>query len=150
MELDIRRLTKARLPLAQLRHAMDRTIRRYGQKKSFESLSLVVTTDTHIQKLNRQYRNKNKPTDVLSFDYGEIVISYPTAKRQAKQHGLTSYQEVVLLFVHGLLHILGHDHEKKNARHKMQEAETWLLGYSGLVDRASEVKRNEMKRIKKS
>ena len=87
-------------------------------------LSIVFTSDTEIHKLNKEYRGKNKPTDVLSFSllegesgelspsFGDIVISLDTAKKQAKENKHSLSMEVLTLLTHGLLHLLGYDHEK--------------------------------------
>lgn len=82
----------------------------------FESVELLLTDDEAIQALNRQYRQKDKPTDVLSFPMGDqllgqIIISIPTAKRQAKQIGQSLEDELQFLFIHGVLHCLGYDHQ---------------------------------------
>ncbi len=88
-------------------------------------LSILLVNDTQMQELNRLYRSKDKTTDVLSFsmnegDYsdintnllGDIVISLPAAKRQAKEKGHGIYDEIAILLIHGILHLLGYDHEK--------------------------------------
>ncbi len=91
-----------------------------------------------MRELNLQYRGKDKTTDVLSFSQletitpnfvlGDIVINLPQAKRQALEHGLTFYNEISWLLVHGLLHLLGYDHEKnKYQARKMREMEKELL-----------------------
>jgi probable rRNA maturation factor len=84
-------------------------------------LSIALVSDTQIKRLNKLYRNKDKPTDVLSFPIGErvedwlilgdIVISVDTAKRQAKELGHSLEEELKRLLVHGLVHLLGYDHE---------------------------------------
>ena len=91
-------------------------------------LSLLLTDDEEICALNRAYRGQNKPTDVLSFPLweaeplptagsavvplGDIVISLPRAAAQAKELQHSTTREAVFLFVHGLLHLLGYDHEQ--------------------------------------
>lgn len=97
------------------------------------SIELVIVDDAAIQELNREYRKKNKPTDVISFAYlevtkyekewgdvivGDIFISVDTAKRQAKEKGHSLEKEMEILFVHGMLHCFGFDH-----RNDKQEAE---------------------------
>lgn len=99
-------------------------------------LSLIFTTDVEIQRLNRQYLETDAPTDVLSFtmDFdnpetgapylGDIVISVPTAARQAETGGHPLIEEIKLLVVHGVLHLLGHDHgepDEKTAMWQIQE-----------------------------
>lgn len=77
-------------------------------------------TNQEIHKLNRQYRGKNKPTDVLSFSLadsvcpallGDVVISIETAARQAQRRGHSLREELQTLLIHGILHLLGYDHE---------------------------------------
>lgn len=80
-------------------------------------VSLLLTNDEIIKELNNQYRNKDKPTDVLSFPMedklmlGDIAISIETAKKQAEEREIALEREVAFLFIHGLLHLLGYDHE---------------------------------------
>ncbi|MFP4163933.1 MAG: rRNA maturation RNase YbeY [Chitinispirillaceae bacterium] len=94
---------------------------------------LVLCSDYIIRKLNRQYRKKDKATDVLSFPFGdpdllgEIYISLQRAKIQSKRYGLTYEQEIKRLFVHGLLHLLGHDHHKTAERETMEARERIYL-----------------------
>ncbi len=98
--------------------------------------NVVFVNDAYIRRLNKAYRGKDKPTDVLSFNYddgaeslaGEIYISVDTAKRQAKvfKHPLQS--ELNKLFVHGFLHIHGYDHEKDADYKRMHAIECKVLG----------------------
>jgi probable rRNA maturation factor len=91
-------------------------------------LSLVLCDDARIQALNRDYRGKDAPTDVLSFSMregeeaeaddpvlGDLVISLDTAARQASELGHTLEDELRVLTIHGLLHLLGYDHERGEA-----------------------------------
>lgn len=86
-----------------------------------------------MRELNRIWRNIDRTTDVLSFpqeggpDYsllGDIVISLDTAKRQSKSYGNTVHEEIKKLLIHGILHLLGYDHEKKKEKDIMREQET--------------------------
>ena len=111
-------------------------------------LSLVVTGDETVQKLNQQYRGIDKPTDVLSFalmerrpgddtsfivppdgvlHLGEVVISYPQAARQAEENGLRVEQELALLIVHGVLHLLGYEHDEPDREWEMRALEEKVL-----------------------
>ncbi len=91
-------------------------------------ISLLFCRDEEIQELNKTYRRKNKPTDVLSFSHiegprlepweqslGELVISVDTLRAQAKEFHVSVQTELVRLIVHGVHHLLGYDHEKVSA-----------------------------------
>jgi rRNA maturation RNase YbeY len=84
-------------------------------------VALVLAGDRTLHRLNRDYRGKDKPTDVLSFPgeaagLGDIVISVETAERNARRLGRTLPQEIDVLALHGFLHVLGYDHEKDDGR----------------------------------
>ena len=93
------------------------------QKLKNRHLILVFVDEKHSRSLNRQFRGKNKSTDVLSFapieagDLGELVLCGPVVKKQALEHGLPLRQELAYLVLHGILHLLGYEHEstKKQA-----------------------------------
>jgi len=115
-------------------------------------LSLVITGQERIQELNRDYRGKDSPTDVLSFamneqkeeaeeepvafigppdgllHLGEVIISYPQALIQAQESGHSLHKELAALIVHGVLHILGYDHEKPEMEPAMKAREKAILG----------------------
>ena len=94
-------------------------------------VELILTDDNEIQELNRLHRQKDKPTDVLSFPLenipgmpiGSIVISIDTAKKGAEEFGHSIEDEIKLLFIHGLLHLLGYDHETDNGEMREKEKE---------------------------
>lgn len=92
-------------------------------------ISLLLTDDETIRQLNKEYRNKDKSTDVLSFPMeddimlGDIAISVDTAKRQAEDAEINLDRETAFLFIHGLLHLLGYDHETSQE----DEAEMFAL-----------------------
>jgi probable rRNA maturation factor len=100
-------------------------------------VTVVITDDQGIQELNRDFLGRDHPTDVLSFsaregdasfvsspeigDYwGDVIVSYPRASEQAAEQGHTVERELKLLVVHGVLHLLGYDHEEKE-----DHAEMW-------------------------
>lgn len=105
-------------------------------------LSIMFTDDEEIHALNRDYRKKDKPTDVLSFPMregefgdinpdllGDVVISLDTASRQAEERGETLDEELRFLLIHGILHLLGFDHEGTASEAKrMRAKEKELLG----------------------
>jgi rRNA maturation RNase YbeY len=89
-------------------------------------LSVVLVGDAEIKKLNARYRRKDYPTDVLSFPIegalalgnrllGDVIISVEKAREQAKERGRTPYQEMVILLIHGIVHLLGYDHERSSS-----------------------------------
>lgn len=88
-------------------------------------LSILLTDDRQIHVLNLRYRGKDKPTDVLSFPQddeepvegsprilGDVVISVETTQRQAVEKGHTFERELTILLIHGVLHLIGYDHER--------------------------------------
>jgi probable rRNA maturation factor len=88
--------------------------------KHGSSGTIAFVSDKSIHRLNRRFRNVDKPTDVLSFpaeeetNLGDIAISVETAAAQAKENGLSFETEIAQLILHGLLHLCGYDHETDN------------------------------------
>lgn len=82
-----------------------------------EEVSLVFVSKNEIRRLNREFRHKDKPTDVLSFaptddgSLGELVVCLSIVKNQAREHGLSVNEELGYMVLHGILHLLGYDHE---------------------------------------
>jgi probable rRNA maturation factor len=112
-------------------------------------VSVLLTTDKAIRKLNREFRGKNKATDVLSFPAegpaagglaGDLAISVDTARRQAAEQGHALTCELKILMLHGLLHLAGYDHETDDG--KMADREGLLRARFGLplglIERAEE------------
>lgn len=107
-------------------------------------LSIVLTDDKRLQQLNRDYLGIDAPTDVLSFPasesdpdtgspyLGDILLSIPRAKAQAKAAGHALESEAQLLVVHGVLHLLGHDHTKPKEKATMWKAQAEILDSLGL------------------
>ena len=119
-------------------------------------ISVVLADDDYIHQLNRQYRGKDRPTDVLSFamnDYcagehepeiaeapddieillGDIVISLETTARQAEEFGHSLERELAYLTVHGMLHLLGYDHENEAEQAEMRQEEEHVLSLLGIT-----------------
>lgn len=108
------------------------------------ALTLLLTDDAHIQHLNRDFRGYDKPTDVLSFPnvtalpgktvpyLGDIAVSVPYAARQAAATGHGLLAELQLLTVHGVLHLLGHDHAETAEKQRMWQAQTAVLTQLGI------------------
>jgi probable rRNA maturation factor len=117
------------------------------QKESLDvNLSVVLTDNRRLRKLNRDYLGVDAPTDVLSFPaseadpetgaryIGDILISVPYAAKGARQAGNSLEAELQLLVVHGVLHLLGHDHAKPKEKSKMWKAQAQILEVLGLGD----------------
>jgi probable rRNA maturation factor len=106
----------------------------------------LITSDKEMRRLNREFRKRDYATDVLSFPsadagtfLGDIAISFAKAKEQAAEHGHSVSQEVEILMLHGLLHLLGMDHETDDGQ-MAQEERKWRekLGLpTGLIERVS-------------
>ncbi len=103
-------------------------------------VSIFLTDDEEIQKLNKTYRNVDAPTDVLAFAMregingdlnceilGDVVISIPTAFRQASDYGHSFEKELSLLVAHGILHLLGYDHEEECSAKIMEQKQKEVL-----------------------
>jgi len=107
-------------------------------------MSIVLTDDDRLQELNQEYLGIDAPTDVLSFPasetdpetgaryIGDILISIPRAQAQAEAAGHALESEVQLLVVHGVLHLLGHDHVEPEEKSRMWKAQAEILGSLGL------------------
>ena len=115
------------------------------QAESLDSeLTIVLTDDARLKELNRDYLGIDAPTDVLSFPasetdpetgahyIGDILISIPRAKSQATAAGHPLESEVQLLVVHGVLHLLGHDHADAKEKSRMWKAQHEILAQLGL------------------
>jgi probable rRNA maturation factor len=106
-------------------------------------LTVAVVSDAQVRKLNFRYRRKDAPTDVLSFPadepshLGDVVIAAGVARRQAKAAGHPLRTELRVLALHGLLHLLGYDHETDDGRMARLEARLRRLGglREGLIER---------------
>ena len=122
-----------------------RTVRRRGERLldvlnlKQTKLSILLCDDAVIRELNKAYRDKDRPTDVLSFSMregeslvgdttllGDIAISVETASKTASQIGCTTTEEVTALMIHGLLHLVGYDHAYPRGKKNMQEKARWL------------------------
>ena len=120
--------------------------------KQDHELSILFTTDNEIKKLNKTYRSKDKPTNVLAFAMadgeiipddsmlGDIVISVEKAAREAAQEGVSLHQRITFLIIHGFLHLMGYDHERSQKDADIMENEEKKL-FTLLKD---EERRNQM------
>lgn len=105
-----------------------------------KELSLVLTSDTRIRELNRDYLGKDKPTNVISFAMaegefgniesvmlGDVIVSVDTAYRDAALSGIEPLDEIHYLLIHGILHLIGYDHETRKEGQKMRKKEAELF-----------------------
>lgn len=116
-------------------------------------LGLVITGQERVRQLNRSYLGNDEPTDVLSFPMlteplaggeseasspfvqppdgvlhlGEVIVSYPQAVIQAREHRHSVKREIAILIIHGVLHLLGYDHDKPEPERRMKTRETEIL-----------------------
>jgi probable rRNA maturation factor len=137
MRLKVFKDIPTRTPAAKLKALFDVVVtgERWDHRKA--DINLVFTDDDGIRDLNREFRKKDRHTDVLSFvldepgdtddTYGEIYISVPTARRQADEYGTTVTQEYLRLFGHGLLHLFGNEHAGEEEAEKMTKLEQRYL-----------------------
>lgn len=137
-----------------LRQVIEATLKAEGAERDAE-LGLLITGDDEIRQLNFEYRGIDKPTDVLSFamseqapgdtdgeflfalppdginHLGEVIISYPRVLAQALEQGHSVNRELGLLVVHGVLHLLGYDHESDPEADRMEAREDSILSQLG-------------------
>jgi len=127
--IEINNLTKG-YPLGRVDKKLFSTVAKKvlkGENRERETISLAFVGKAEIKKLNKKFRKKNKATDVLSFDLneggylGEIVICPEVVKENAERYGVPEKKEILKVFVHGILHLCGYDHEKSRAEEKTME-----------------------------
>jgi probable rRNA maturation factor len=116
-------------------------------------LGLVITSQERVQQLNQDYLGRDEPTDVLAFamlppegeigvDFppfiippdgvrhlGEVIIAYPQATVQAREHHHSVEKEIAILIIHGVLHLLGYEHDEPEREHQMRAREAEVLSY---------------------
>ena len=138
---------QGRIDKKWLRRLVRESLGAHGAEAQVE-LSLLITDDATVRELNRTYRGKDKTTDVLSFaleadrrsdaagfvlppgeivHLGEVIVSYPKAAEQAAERNHAVEDELALLVVHGVLHLLGYDHDKPAREREMRSLEQRVL-----------------------
>jgi probable rRNA maturation factor len=138
-----------RSPVTLCRQAAEATLAggRRGRRPS--SVAFLLTDDAEMRRLNQRYRGKNKPTNVLSFPgapedgpvpramprhLGDIALALETVRREAKEQGKTVRSHVSHLAVHGVLHLIGHDHQSDAEAEAMEALEKRILAGLGIAD----------------
>lgn len=108
------------------------SLQKIADELTSKDFELIITTNEEIHELNKEHRDIDKPTDVLSFPLefdmpnmplGSIVISTNFVEEKSKEYGHSFDEELSLLFIHGLLHLLGFDHEVDEGEHRNKEEE---------------------------
>jgi len=137
MKLQTYKEVKTRLPASKISSLFDMITRKEGATRWSSRVNLIVTIDRRLRALNREFRSKDRATDVLSFNidppdepdgvFGEIYISDPYTRRQAEEYGVSVSTEYVRLFCHGLLHLFGYDHERQTEARRMEEKQEYFL-----------------------
>jgi probable rRNA maturation factor len=157
MEIDvlIEHHLEETIDLSWFRAVAERTLAiQYAQPNT--EVGLVITGDEKVKELNKTYRGKDETTDVLAFymtpgtnwlksdkkdtfatppddilHLGEVVISYPKAVKQADEHNHSVKKELTTLIIHGILHLMGYDHQKDVDEKKMKAREEEIIGDLG-------------------
>ena len=152
MEIEIRtepeELSVSEEEWAAVRRAIETVGRLYGAESA--EVSVTLTDDAHIHVINREYRNVDRPTDVISFALteseepeiigggehevlGDLIISLERMRAQAAEYGHTELRELSFLTVHGMLHLLGYDHMEAEERQEMEEEQRAVMKELGIT-----------------
>lgn len=122
----------------------------YDESEGPAEMSVVLADDALVHKLNREYRGKDKPTNVLSFALteaeepepeegkpvllGDVILAWETVRREALEQRKSAADHMTHLVVHGVLHLLGYDHETDYEADEMEDLETRILATLGIDD----------------
>jgi probable rRNA maturation factor len=137
MKLTIFNETESKIPDSLIKKLFKNMYSEMLDESALGMVNIIITDDKKMKSLNKEYRNKNMATDVLSFNidyptkdenvFGEIYISSQTALKQADKLKVTLEDEYLRLVCHGLLHLLGYDHLKKKDEKIMTDHEEYYL-----------------------
>lgn len=137
MKLEIFKETAERLPVRRLKKLLELVLDEEGDPDWPATVNLILTDNRRIRQLNQNYRDLDKATDVLSFNidrpeqpdgvFGEIYISAPYVRHQVEQREHGVWDEYLVLFCHGLLHLLGYDHATPADVRKMFGRQQYFL-----------------------
>ncbi len=129
--IEINNLTTTQINEEFLRKICQKVLE--SERQETKNLSIALVGQGRIRELNKKYRGKNRVTDVLAFTdkeigFGEVVICLREVKKDAERFGSTFEKELARVLIHGILHLLGHDHEKGEAKaKKMEEKQNYYL-----------------------
>lgn len=128
------------------RRAAEAAVAHLARSAALEAaeLTIVLADDDFVRDLNRRYRDKDAPTNVLSFPasdppvldgpLGDVVLAYETSRREAMEQGKPLAHHLSHLIVHGVLHLAGRDHEAENEAERMEDEERAILAGLGVPD----------------
>lgn len=152
MEVLIRKFPEALVYPAEIEATVKTAAEKVGEMYgvAMGEVSVTLTDDAYIKTLNRQYRQMDRPTDVLSFALnegdepaitggleinvlGDIVLSVERAKAQAEEYGHSLRREIAFLTVHGMLHLLGYDHIEEADRLEMEREQKAVMDALGIA-----------------
>ena len=138
MRLFIFKEVEVRLPRKKIEVLFKKLSARESKAGYKGQVNIIFSPDSRLKSLNKRFRKINKSTDVLSFNidtpdrhdavFGEIYISVPTAVKQAVSYEASLNEELLRLCCHGLLHLFGYDHVKKQDEIKMKKKEEYYIG----------------------
>ncbi len=145
INLRVSRLYKGMVLVEELINAVKTTVEYQGIQPDDVDIGIIVENDRKLRELNRNYLGIDAVTDVLSFALdekdpendrlylGDVIISFPRAQAQSELAGHSVMDELDLLAVHGVLHLLGYDHAEPLAKEKMWDAQSEILGSMNVV-----------------
>jgi probable rRNA maturation factor len=129
--------------LERIQTLADAAIRTLGSQDDGDEVVVALSTDEEVRGLNRSYRGKDMPTNVLSFpavagiesrSFGDVILAFETCQDEAEDRGIELSDHACHLALHGILHLLGQDHEEEEQAEAMERLETRLLGAIGIAD----------------
>jgi probable rRNA maturation factor len=121
----------------------DAAVRTLEHQEEGDEVVIALSTDDEVRGLNRSYRGKDAPTNVLSFpavagietrSFGDVILAYETCAAEAEERGIELSDHACHLALHGILHLMGMDHEDAAEAVSMERLETRLLGAIGIAD----------------
>jgi len=128
MTINLNNKTEKEIDNKKVNEIIKDIVNDFIEEYSKKIINILITDDSEIEEFNRKYRNKEGPTDVLSFEYGldeevigEIIISIDSIKKNAKELNETFDEEFYYILIHGVLHILGYDHIEDEEAHEMDK-----------------------------
>ncbi len=128
--------------IAQIRRAAARAVACAGKAPQDASLTILLTNDESLKRLNRKFRGKNRATNVLSFPaaangqsyLGDVAIAHGVTRKESERGSKPFSRHATHLAVHGVLHLMGHDHERTREARRMQRLEAIILAEFGIPD----------------